>query len=349
MSEITFTEISSLGEFGLISHLSEKITIYNESTVKGIGDDSAVIDYGEGMVSLVSTDMYVDKVHFDLMYTPLKHLGYKVVVAAISDIYAMNALAKQVFISFAISNKFSVEMMDELYGGIRVACEKYGVDFAGGDTTTIDKGLVINVTATGCAKKEDIIYRNTAGKNELICVSGDLGGAYMGLLVLEREKAVYLDNPEFQPKLDSYEYILQRVLKPDCRKDVVEIFKNLGIRPTSMIDISDGLSSEVIHICTQSGLGCRLFEDKLPIDQQTYETAREFGLDPTTCILNGGEDYELLFTIRQEDYNKISKDPDFSVIGHTTDAQLDFKLITKSGNEYKLEAQGWKVFRTING
>ena len=344
MPEITFTEINKLGEFGLIHHLSDKIKIRNESTLKGIGDDCAVIEYGSGQVSLVSTDMFVDKVHFDLMYSPLMHLGYKIVVASVSDIYAMNGMAGQIFISFAISNKFSVEMMDELYAGILSACVKYGVDFAGGDTTTIEKGLVINVTAMGHAFKEDVVYRNGAGKNELICVSGDLGSAYLGLLVLEREKSVYLDNPEFQPKLDGYEYILQRTLKPECRKDVVEIFKFLGVKPTSMIDISDGLSSEIIHICTQSGLGCKLFEEKLPIDPGSHEIAREFGLDPTTCILNGGEDYELLFTIRQEDYEKINNHSDFTIIGHTTDVQNDFRLITRSGQEHRLEAQGWKAF-----
>jgi len=256
----------------------------------------------------------------------------------------MNAMAQQVLISFAVSNKFSVEMMDELYAGIIAACDHYQVDFVGGDTTTIEKGLVINVTAIGKAPKENIVYRNGAGKNELICVSGDLGGAYVGLLILEREKLIYLDNPEFVPKLDGYDYVLGKNLKPECRKDVVETLKILEIIPTSMIDISDGLSSEMIHLCSQSGVGCKIFEDKLPIDPSTYELAREFNLDPTTCMLNGGEDYELLFTIKQDDYEKVKNHPDFTVIGHTSDVENSFMLITKSGNEHPLKAQGWKVF-----
>lgn len=341
---MTFTEINELGEFGLISHLSEKIKISNESSKKGIGDDCAVVNYGNGYLTVITTDMFVDKVHFDLIYTPLKHLGYKVVVAGISDVYAMNALAQQIVISFAISNKFSVEMMDELYEGIIAASEKYGVDFVGGDTTTIEKGLVINVTALGKAKKEDIVYRDGAHKNDLICVTGDLGASYIGLLILEREKKIYLDNPEFQPKLDGYDYVLKRHLKPECRKDAIEIFRDLGIRPSAMIDISDGLSSEIIHICTQSKTGCKIFEDKLPIDPSTYDISREFKLDPTTCMLNGGEDYELLFTINPEEYEKIKNHPDFTVIGYITEEENDYSLISKSGNEHRLQAQGWKAF-----
>jgi thiamine-monophosphate kinase len=344
MPEITFTPINEIGEFGLISHLMEKIVPVNKSTIKGISDDCAVIDYGSDYQTVVSTDMFVDKVHFDLMYTPLNHLGYKVVTGGISDIYAMNAIAEQVVISFALSNKFSVEMMDEFYAGIFAACKKYGVDFAGGDTTTIAQGLVINVTALGKVKKEDIVYRNGASKNDLICVTGDLGAAYLGLLLLEREKKIWLDNPEFHPKLEGNEYVLERNLKPECRKDIIGILHNLNILPTAMIDISDGLSSEIIHICTQSKTGCRLFEEKLPIDPSAYNLAREFNLDPTMCMLNGGEDYELLFTIKPGDFDKINNNPDVTVIGHITDVENDFRLITKSGNEHLLKAQGWKAF-----
>jgi thiamine-monophosphate kinase len=338
-------EISELGEFGLINHLTKDFTTINPSTVKSIGDDCAVIDY-KGDLIVVSTDMLVSNVHFDLMYTPLKHLGYKSIIAGISDIYAMNASAQQVLVSIAISNQFSVELIEELYSGMTTACKNYEVDFVGGDTTTIQQGIVINVTAMGKAKKDALVYRNGAKKNELICVTGDLGAAYTGLLILEREKRVFMESSDIQPELEGFEYGLFRQLKPEARKDIIETFRELELKPTAMIDVSDGLSSDIIHICKQSGVGCKLFEDKIPIDPQTYQTARDLNLDPTTCTLNGGEDYELLFTIKQEDFDKIKNHPDFSVIGHTTAQEGDYRLITKGGNEHPLEALGWKVFGT---
>jgi thiamine-monophosphate kinase len=337
------TEIKELGEFGLIDRLTQNIKIHNKSTVKGVGDDCAVIDYGNRQ-TVVSTDMLVHGVHFDLMYTPLKHLGYKAIISGISDIYSMNAIAEQVVVSIAISNQFSVELIDVLYSGMLTACEAYEVDFVGGDTTTIQQGLVITVTAMGSAKKEKIVYRSGAQKNELLCVTGDLGGAYTGLLVLEREKKVFLDNPEMQPELKGYDYMLQKQLKPEARKDIIGIFDELKLQPTSMLDISDGLSSEILHICKQSQVGCKLFEEQIPIDPNVHKLARELNLDPTTCALNGGEDYELLFTIKQDDYEKIKNLPDFTPIGHITDSDFGAKLITKSGSEVELKAQGWKVF-----
>ncbi len=344
MPDKKHTEIKEMGEFGLINHLTKNFKIRNKSTLKGVGDDCAVIDAGNRKL-LVSTDMLVHKVHFDLMYTPVRHLGYKSVIAGISDIYAMNGLAEQIFVSVAISNQFSVELLEELYAGMTTACEKYQIDFAGGDTTTIESGLVINVTATGFASEEDIVYRCGASKNEIICVTGDLGAAFTGLLVLQREKKVFQANSSMQPELDKYPYILRRVLKPEARKDVVGIFHDMGIKPTAMMDISDGLSSELFHICTQSGCGCKIFEEKIPIDPEAFNTARELNMDPVTCALNGGEDYELLFTLKQEDYQKVEKHPDFTAIGHITDPDNGIKLITRSGNEYPLEAQGWQSFK----
>jgi thiamine-monophosphate kinase len=339
----SFTEITELGEFGLIDYLTKNISIQNTSTIKGVGDDCAVIDYS-GYQTVVSVDMLVENVHFDRMYTPLKHLGYKAITSSISDIYAMNAVAEQVIVSIAVSNQHSVEMLSEIYSGMLTACNLYNVDLVGGDTTTIPTGMVINITSIGKAKPEDIIYRNTARDKDLICVTGDLGSAYIGLLVLEREKQVFLESKDIQPELVGYDYVLQRQLRPEARKDIPEMFKVLGIKPTSMIDISDGLSSEIIHICTQSGLGCKLFEEKIPIDPGTYKFAREFNLDPTMCALNGGEDYELLFTLPVTEYDKIKDHPDFTAIGHITDVPGDFRLITKSQNEHPLKAQGWKVF-----
>jgi thiamine-monophosphate kinase len=344
MSEPTFTPINELGEFGLIDRLTEQIKINNESTIKAGGDDCAVVDYQNNQ-TLVSTDMLVSNVHFDLLYTPLQHLGYKSIIAGISDIYAMNGMARQVFVSVAISNQFSVEMLDLLFSGMLTACENYQVDFAGGDTTTIENGLVINVTAVGEAHAKDIVYRTGAKKNDILCVTGDLGASYVGLLILEREKQVYLADQKMQPKLEGYDYILKRQLRPEARIDIVKELDSLGIKPSSMMDISDGLSSEILHISRQSQLGCKLFEDKIPIDPATYNTARELNLDPTTCALSGGEDYELLFTISVEDFEKIKDHPDFTPIGHMTDLDYGCKMISKSGNEHDIKAQGWKVFK----
>lgn len=345
MSEITFTPINELGEFGLIDRLTKQIEINKPTTIKAGGDDCAVLDYKNKQI-LVSTDMLVSNVHFDLLYTPLQHLGYKSIIAGISDVYAMNGMAEQVVVSVAISNHFSIEMLDLLFSGMLAACEQYKVDFVGGDTTTIETGLVINVTAIGHAAKKDIVYRNGAKKNEVLCVTGDLGAAYAGLLILDREKQVYLADKRMQPKLDGYDYVLKRHLRPEARMDAVKMFKELGIKPSSMIDISDGLSSEVLHLCTQSKLGCKLFEDKIPIDPSTYNTARELNLDPTACSLSGGEDYELLFTLSVNDFEKIKDHPDFTPIGHMTDEEFGCKLISKSGGEHELKAQGWKVFNT---
>ncbi len=337
------TELSSLGEFGLIDHLASFVELKNSESVKGIGDDAAIIDNG-GETTVVSTDMLVEGVHFDLSFQPLKHLGFKAVAVNLSDIYAMNATPKQILVAIAISSRFSLEAIEELYEGIQLACDKYSVDLVGGDTTSSTSGLVISITAIGKAKKEDLVYRNGASPGDLICVSGDLGGAYVGLQLLEREKKIFLDNPKIQPDLNNADYILERQLKPEPRKDIIEKLKELGVRPTSMIDISDGLSSEVMHLCKQSGTGCTLYEDKFPIDPQTFEQAREFHLDPTVCALSGGEDYELLFTIQQSDYEKLRLHLDFSIIGHMVAKEEGLHLVDKSGNQVKLEAQGWKAF-----
>lgn len=334
------TELSSLGEFGLIKHLTQFIEIKNESTLKGIGDDAAVIDF-KGKKAIVSTDMLVEGVHFDLAYIPLKHLGYKSVSVNLSDIYAMNALPKQITVSLAISNRFSVEAMEELYAGIMMACKKHNVDIVGGDTTTSKSGLVISITAIGEADLEDIIYRNGAKEGDLLCVTGDLGAAYVGLQLLEREKQIFLESPGVQPDLEGNDYILERQLKPEARKDIPVLLKKLEVKPTSMIDISDGLASEILHLTSLSNVGCNLFEEKIPIDPSTYNMAREFNMDPTICALNGGEDYELLFTIDQSDFPKIKANPDITVIGHMTNSKEGVNLISKGGTSIVLTAQGW--------
>lgn len=334
------TELKELGEFGLIKELTQHIELKNPSSLKGVGDDAAVIHY-ENKVTLVSTDMLVEGVHFDLTYVPLKHLGYKSVVVNLSDIFAMNGQPRQITVSIALSNRFSVEAVEELYAGIYLACEKYGIDLVGGDTTSSLSGLVISVTVMGEAEKEKVVYRNGAQEKNLLCVSGDLGGAYMGLQILEREKAVYKENPKIQPDLEGKDYILERQLKPEARKDVIELLKEIEVQPTAMIDISDGLASEILHLCEQSGVGCELYEEKIPIDQQTYDTARQFDLDPTLCTLSGGEDYELLFTIKMEDYDKIKNLPDITVIGHITELSKGRNLVTKSGTVHPIKAQGW--------
>lgn len=339
------TEISELGEFGLIDHLTANIKLHHKGTVKGVGDDAAVIDHA-GKRTIVTTDLLTEGVHFDLSYVPLKHLGYKSVIVNLSDVFAMNAIPSQITVSIGFSNRFSLEAIEELYSGILLACDNYQVDLAGGDTTSSQHGLVISITALGTASESEVVYRDGAGQGDLLCVSGDLGAAYMGLQILEREKQVYLGNPDMQPDLQGKDYILERQLKPEARADVVELLKTLEIKPSSMIDISDGLASEILHLATRSGLGCKLFEEKIPIDQMTYDTAREFKLDPTVCALSGGEDYELLFTISQKDFEKIQNQPDISVIGHMTGKNEGCYLISKSGNAHKLVAQGWDAFPT---
>ena len=338
----SYTELSELGEFGLIKHLTQFIELNQESTLKGVGDDAAVIDYKDEQ-TVISTDMLVEGVHFDLSYVPLRHLGYKSVVVNLSDIFAMNAVPKQILVSIAISSKFSLEALEELYAGMLLACKKYKVDLVGGDTTTSRSGLVLSITALGSSKAENIVYRNTAKEGNLLCVSGDLGGAYMGLQILEREKAVFKDNPNLEPDLEGKDYILERQLKPEARQDVIQQLRELNIRPTAMIDISDGLSSEILHLCQQSEVGVELYEDKLPIDPLTFETAREFNLDPTVCVLSGGEDYELLFTIPISDYEKIKTSMDITVIGHMTNASKGCLMVAKAGTVHELTAQGWNA------
>lgn len=334
------TELSTLGEFGLIKHLTQFIEISNESTIKGVGDDAAVIDY-KGKKTLVSTDMLVEGVHFDLAYMPLKHLGYKAVSVNLSDIYAMNATPKQITVSLAISSKFSVEAIEELYSGMMLACQKHKVDIVGGDTTSSKSGLIISITAMGEADEKDIVYRTTAKEGDLLCVTGDLGAAYIGLQLLEREKRIFLESPGVQPDLEGNDYIIERQLKPEARKDIPVLLQKLEVKPTSMIDVSDGLASEILHLCTGSETGCNLYEEKIPIDPAAYNTAREFNLDPTVCALSGGEDYELLFTIDQGDFPKIKANPDISIIGHMTNKKDGVNLISKAGTSVALTAQGW--------
>ena len=334
------TEISSIGEFGLIDHLTKNIELQNASSIVGVGDDGAVIDH-IGKQTVISTDLLVEGVHFDLIYTPLKHLGYKSVIANISDIYAMNATPTQLVISLGLSNRFSVESVDELYEGIYAACEKYGVDLVGGDTTSSQKGLIISITAIGEVTPDTFVKRSTAQKGDLICVSGDLGASYIGLLFLEREKKIYLESPGVQPDLEGEAYVVGRLLKPEARKDIIEFLAAQKIQPTSMMDISDGLSSEILHICKQSELGCVLYEEKIPIAEATKQAAFKFELDPTACALSGGEDYELLFTIPQSEYDKLVLNEQISVIGYMTDAEQGAQLFTKGGSKYPITAQGW--------
>jgi thiamine-monophosphate kinase len=334
------TELSSLGEFGLIKQLTQFIEIVNESSIKGVGDDAAIIDY-KGKQTVVSTDMLVEGVHFDLAYVPLKHLGYKAVSVNASDIYAMNAMPKQILVSLAISNRFSVEAMEELYSGITLACHRHKIDIVGGDTTTSKSGLVISITVIGEANPEDLVYRDGAKEGDLLCVTGDLGGAYVGLQLLEREKQIFMESPGVQPDLEGNDYIIERQLKPEARKDIPILLQKLEVKPTSMIDISDGLASEILHLCSNSKVGCNLYEEKIPIDPSTYNMAREFNLDPTVCALSGGEDYELLFTIDQSDFPKIKANPDITIIGHMTSEKDGKNLITKGGTVHPLIAQGW--------
>jgi thiamine-monophosphate kinase len=337
------TELEELGEFALIDHLMQDVNINNSSTMKGVGDDAAVIEQ-MSECTLISTDMYVEGVHFDFTYVPLKHLGYKCVIGSISDIYAMNGRPEQILISLAVSSRFTMEMLDEIYEGIKIACNHYELDLVGGDTTSSKSGLIINVTVIGTAFEKEVVYRSGAQINDLLVVTGDLGGAYVGLQLLEREKRVLASAPGAQPELAGHDYILQKQLRPEARKDVIEIFKELKIQPTSMIDISDGLSSEAMHICKQSKVGCVIYEEKIPIDQSVYDTARKLGLDPGMCALNGGEDYELLFTLNPALHDKIQNHPDFTVIGYITEDNEGTTLITRSGNRYPMKAQGWKHF-----
>lgn len=336
------TPLEEIGEFGLIKHLTKSFEIQNESTQKAVGDDSAVLNFGE-RETVVSTDMLIEGVHFNLAYVPLKHLGYKSVIVNLSDIYAMNATPTQVLVSIAVSSRFPVEALEELYAGIQIACKNYKVDLIGGDTTSSTSGLIISVTAIGSAKKEDITYRDGAHENDLLVVSGDLGAAYLGLQVLERENEVFKVNPNVQPDLAEYEYLVGRQLKPEAGKNIVELLKELEIKPTSMIDVSDGLSSEILHLSKQSGYGFKVYEEKIPLDPMVIKTAEEFGVNPITCALNGGEDYELLFTISQGDYDKIKGNPNFTVIGHTTEQNAENYLMLKgSESAIPLDAQGWK-------
>ncbi len=338
------TELDRLGEFGLIDHLTSKFTTKQASTTLGIGDDAAVIRISDTESMLVSTDFLIEGVHFNLMYMPLKHLGFKAVAVNVSDICAMNGKPEQITVSMAVSSKFPVEALEELYEGIQIACEAYGVDLVGGDTTASYSGLTLSITAIGRAETEKIAYRSGAKENDLLIASGDLGGAYVGLQVLEREKQVFQANPNIQPDLDGHDYIVQRQLKPEARVDIIEYLKELDVVPTSMIDISDGLASEVLHICKASKVGCRLYDEKIPIDGKTSMTAIEFNLDPATCALNGGEDYELLFTISQSDWDKIKGNPHMTPIGHITDVADGAYFVDKNGSAIELRAQGWDHF-----
>ncbi len=338
-----YTELSTLGEFGLIDHLTRTIQLKNPSSRKGVGDDAAVLDYGDKKI-LVSTDMLIQGIHFDLTYTPLKHLGYKSVAVNASDICAMNGIPRQITVALAISNHFSVESLEEFYAGMYLACEHYGIDLVGGDTTSSKTGMCISITVLGEAAEEDIVYRNTAKENELICVTGDLGAAYMGLQLLEREKLVFEDNEQTQPDFAGYEYILERQLKPEARQDIIRQFREKGFKPTAMIDISDGLASEIMHICKDSGIGCNIYEEKIPIDYQTFKMAEELNMNATVCALSGGEDYELLFTAPLNAYDQLTAMPGITVIGHTCKAEQGCYMTTRDGNTFELKAQGWTNF-----
>ena len=334
------TSLSQLGEFGLINHLTKNFTVKQPSTLKSIGDDAAVLHFGDQKV-VVSTDLLIEGVHFDLSYMPLRHLGYKAVVVNVSDICAMNAKPTQITVSIAVSNRFPLEALEELFEGIALASQFYNIDVVGGDTTSSQKGLIISITAIGEAHESDIVYRNGAKENDLLVVTGDLGAAYMGLQVLEREKQVFQVNPNNQPDLDAYTYLIERQLKPEARHDIRILLEKLNVKPTAMIDISDGLSSEIIHICKQSKVGCNLFEEKIPLDPQFINVCEEFAIDSTTVAINGGEDYELLFTITLEDYDKIKANPNFTVIGHMAQESEGIHLITRANTKIPLKARGW--------
>lgn len=338
------TSLEQLGEFGLIDHLTKNFELKQPSSLVGVGDDAAVMDF-KGQRTVVSTDMLVEGVHFDLSYMPLKHLGYKSIMVNLSDIYAMNAMATQVTLSLAVSNRFPLEALEEFYEGVALACKLYHVDLVGGDTTSSNKGMIISVTSIGMADERDIVYRKGAKPNDLLVVSGDVGGAYLGLQVLEREKEVFKVNPNNQPDLSPYSYIVERQLKPESRKDIVELLQKLEVKPTSMIDISDGLSSEIMHLCKRSDVGCNLFEDKIPLDPTVISTCEEFQMDSTMVALSGGEDYELLFTIDQADFPKIKGNPNLTVIGHMTAKSEGVHLITRANTKIPITAQGWNSFK----
>jgi len=340
------TGIGSLGEFGLIDHLTKNFKIKQKSTIKGIGDDAAVISCDSKKEIVVTTDLLLEGVHFDLSYMPLKHLGYKAVIVNLSDVYAMNAVPTQITVSIAVSNRFPIEALEALYAGIQAAAKIYNVDVVGGDTTSSTTGLLISITAIGSVKKGKAVYRSGAKENDLLVVTGDLGAAYMGLQILEREKEVFKVNPNNQPDLEPYSYLVERQLKPEARKDISNLLKELEVKPTAMIDISDGLSSEIIHICKSSKVGCNLYEDKIPLDPQVISTCEEFNIDSTTIALSGGEDYELLFTIRQEDFPKIKANPHFSIIGHITNEKEGTHLISRAGTKIPLIARGWNPLKS---
>ena len=346
MHEGNRTEIATLGEFGLIKHLTEDIKPVNAETKYGIGDDAAVLDYsGENKQVLVTTDLLMEGVHFDLVYTPLKHLGYKSAMVNLSDIYAMNGTPKQITVSLAISKRFCIEDLDEFYDGVKLACKLHNVDIVGGDTTPSVTGLAISITCIGEADKDKVVYRNGAHDTDLICVSGDLGAAYMGLQLMEREKAVFQGEKDVQPDFAGKEYLLERFLKPEARRDIIEELAKAGIKPTAMMDVSDGLSSELMHICSQSNAGCRVYEERIPIDYQTAVMAEEFNMNLSTCALNGGEDYELLFTVPLTDHEKVSQIKDVKIIGHITKPEMGCALVTRDGNEMELKAQGWNPLK----
>ena len=336
------TSLAELGEFGLINHITKYFKVEKVSTIKAIGDDAAVLDASEKQ-TLVTTDLLIEGVHFDLSYMPLKHLGYKAVMVNLSDVYAMNGAAEQITVSIAVSNRFPLEAIEELYAGIQLACETYNIDLIGGDTTSSTKGILISVTAIGKAEKEDVVYRDGAKETDLIVVSGDLGAAYLGLQVLEREKQVFKVDPNNQPDLDNYTYLIERQLKPEARKDISSLLKDMDVKPTAMIDISDGLSSEIMHICSQSNVGCKIYEDKIPLDPQVISTCEEFDIDSTMVALSGGEDYELLFTVSISDFEKIKGNPHLSIIGHINDKAAGLNLVTRAGQELELKAQGWNA------
>jgi thiamine-monophosphate kinase len=338
------TDIASLGEFGLIDRLTENIRIYHKETIKGVGDDTAVVGSGDSL-SLITKDLLVEGIHFDMVYTPLRHLGYKAVTVNLSDIYAMNGMPMQIIVGLAVSSKYSLEALEELYEGMLLACNKYKVDMVGGDTTSSPYGMTLSITAVGQVGREKLTYRSGASVNDILCVSGDLGAAYCGLLVLEREKAVYKANPEMQPTIGDYAYVLERQLKPEPRRDIVEMLDKAGVVPTSMIDVSDGLASETLHLCKNSRLGATLFEEKIPVDRRMAQVAHEFQIDPTTAALSGGEDYELLFTVKPSDYEKIKDQPGISPVGFMTEKSLGAQLITTSGQQVELLAQGWDALR----
>lgn len=346
MHEGNRTEIAMLGEFGLIKHLTEDIKPVNAETKYGIGDDAAVLDYsGENKQVLVTTDLLMEGVHFDLVYTPLKHLGYKSAMVNLSDIYAMNGTPKQITVSLAISKRFCIEDLDDFYDGVKLACKLHNVDIVGGDTTSSVTGLAISITCIGEADKDKVVYRNGAHDTDLICVSGDLGAAYMGLQLMEREKAVFQGEKDVQPDFAGKEYLLERFLKPEARRDIIEELAKAGIKPTAMMDVSDGLSSELMHICSQSNAGCRVYEERIPIDYQTAVMAEEFNMNLSTCALNGGEDYELLFTVPLTDHEKVSQIKDVKIIGHITKPEMGCALVTRDGNEMELKAQGWNPLK----